>query len=227
MDEITKYQAALPFYNAAKQAIAKAHSVDEVLNIKDRAEQLRVAALQANDDELVSKAVEIKLRAKQRTVEMVQEGQKKGDVRKAGGHHCQGIPTMKEVGLDRRQLNDWKPLAQVTERELEKTCEVVKKRDGVVTEASVKREITLREKAEQEELARTVRIAERKKQQGNYRIPKPPISIQKKKEIALRIANAGYRELMKKIHPDHGGTNEEASQLSQVMTWLRRTIEVC
>lgn len=45
MDTITKYQAALPFYNAAKQAISKAHAVDEVLNIKAKQEPLTRAEI--------------------------------------------------------------------------------------------------------------------------------------------------------------------------------------
>lgn len=81
--------------------------------------------------ELVSKAVEIKLRAKQRTVEMVQEGQKKGDLRSQKDGQSRGnnpvtpSATLKEVGLSKQEVQRWKPLAIVTERQLEKTCEVV------------------------------------------------------------------------------------------------------
>lgn len=63
--------------------------------------------------------------------------QKKGDLKGHGGDRKskdQGayIPTLKDAGLSKEQIHDWKPLVSVTERQLEKTCEVVKKRDGVV-----------------------------------------------------------------------------------------------
>ena len=41
--------------------------------------------------------------------------------------------TLEEVGLSKQEVQRWKPLATITERQLEKTCEVVKERDGVLT----------------------------------------------------------------------------------------------
>lgn len=75
MENIIKYEAALPFYVAAKKALIKARSVDEVLNIKNAAEAARVYALLANDDELVKNALEIKMHAKARAGAMLKEGE--------------------------------------------------------------------------------------------------------------------------------------------------------
>jgi hypothetical protein len=77
-----------------------------------------------------------------------------------------------------------------------------------------------------EERERAARLAEMHRLSAGYHFPAPAFPIKLKKEIALKIANTGYRELMKKAHPDVGGSKDESAQLSQVMTWLRRTIEV-
>jgi hypothetical protein len=54
-----------------------------------------VYALQANDDELVNNAVEIKLHAKQRAGQMLQEGKKAGQIKtqKDNQPACTGIST--------------------------------------------------------------------------------------------------------------------------------------
>jgi hypothetical protein len=141
MDNIIKYQAALPFYNAAKQALVKARSVDEVLKIKNTAEAARVYALQANDDELVNNAVEIKLHAKQRAGQMLQEGKKNEQINKPHQKtSCTRVSTS-DIGITRNESSEFQKLAAVPERVLEKAITTVKKRDGVLTEAAVKREL--------------------------------------------------------------------------------------
>ena len=133
---------------------------------------------------------------------MLSEAVTRKEIRSAndGQSRCTSLSTPKprlpELGITRNESSDWQRLAKVPERVLEKVITIVKERDGVLTEAAVKREI-IPSKAYQE---REARIAERKKQQGNNIIPPPPITIKLKKEIALKIANAGYRELMKKAH---------------------------
>jgi hypothetical protein len=140
-----------------------------VLNIKDRAEAARVYGIQAHDDELINNAVEIKMRAKSRAGEMLIEGKKAGQIATKGQPEkkCDKPATLSQVGLTRKESAQYQQLAAVPEPELEKAIEVVKKRDGVLTEAAVKREI-LPSKAERE---RDARIAELKKQQGNNIIP--------------------------------------------------------
>ena len=50
-------------YDAARHALAEARSVDEMKDIKDRAEAIRAYGVQVNDTDMVSWASEIKLRA--------------------------------------------------------------------------------------------------------------------------------------------------------------------
>jgi ParB family chromosome partitioning protein len=64
---------ALVFYDAAKQAVAKAASVDEVKSIKDKAEAIRLYAQQQKDDDLERYAALIKTRAMRRLGELSAE----------------------------------------------------------------------------------------------------------------------------------------------------------
>lgn len=143
MNQLIKYEAALPFYIAARKALVKARSVDEVLKIKNTAEAARVYALQANDDEMVNNAVEIKLHAKQRAGQMLVEGKKTNDLAAKGQPEkkCTNPSTLSQVGITRNESSDWQKLAAVPEKVLEKAITVVKERDGVLTEAAVKREL--------------------------------------------------------------------------------------
>ena len=111
-----------------------------MLNIKNTAEAARVYALQANDDELVNNAVEIKIHAKQRAGQMLQEGKKQGELKKQGDSRLRGV-TISSTGITKDESSEFQKLAAVPSRTLEKAITVVKKRDGVLTEAAVKREL--------------------------------------------------------------------------------------
>ncbi len=64
----------LIFFDRAKQALIEAKSIDEVKDIRDKAEAMRLYARQAHDSlGMQNQCAEIKLRAERKLGEMFQE----------------------------------------------------------------------------------------------------------------------------------------------------------
>ena len=113
-------------YEAACQALAEAHDVDEVKPIMDKAAALQLYGKQANDPRLESMAAEIKLRAYRRIGEISAALDKSG-----GGANPQAtLPTggtskadaLKDAGISRSTANRCEQVAKIPEAEFEAYC---------------------------------------------------------------------------------------------------------
>jgi hypothetical protein len=86
-EEVMETSGALSIYEASKRALAEARNTVEVLDIKDKAETMRLFAIQTHNNELLAWAIEIKTRAKIRLGELLIESGRNGTRRKSGGDY--------------------------------------------------------------------------------------------------------------------------------------------
>lgn len=126
-------------YEAARHALAQAHRVDEVKDIRDKAAAMQVYAMQAKDSELIEMATDIKLRAERRAGELLREMPKNkgtrgtGDAnvgKSTGARDARGpvdsTPTLSALGITYDESSRWQKLAAMPEKQFEEKVTGVK-----------------------------------------------------------------------------------------------------
>lgn len=141
---------ALTKYDAARYALSVAVEVDEVKDIRDKAEAMAAYARQAKDTELVQWATEIKVRAERRAGQMLAEMPKaegaKGQLVSRGviGGNTMVPPinqakTLADIGITKNESSRWQKLAAVTDTQFEEAVAAAKEVAGEVTTAAMLR----------------------------------------------------------------------------------------
>lgn len=92
-------QQELVKYDAACRAVAEAKTIDEVLEINNRAEALRAYARQAKNRQIEIDAIEIRVRAERKLGELLLAIKRNGGL-KSGQNHLQKRVTMNDIGVD-------------------------------------------------------------------------------------------------------------------------------
>jgi hypothetical protein len=116
-------------YDAACRALAEAKSVDEVKDLRDKSEAMRVYAMQAKNKQLEVDAAEIRIRAERRLGEMIALQKKTVGLNQgAKGSSVTGSiktpvkddrPTLAEAGVDKKLSARAQKMAAIPEDEFE------------------------------------------------------------------------------------------------------------
>jgi hypothetical protein len=144
---------ALVRYEQARNALAECHKVDEVKDIRDKAEAMAAYARQAKDQELILWATEIKVRAERRAGEMLRGMAERGE-RATQGDGPKFDPanssieelvsdrpkTLEELGVNKRESHRWQALAAMPDEHFETAVATAKESAGQVTTAFMLRE---------------------------------------------------------------------------------------
>jgi hypothetical protein len=105
-------------YDAMQRAIIAAASVDEVKEIRDKAQALQKYAQQARNFDAERRAAQIRIRAELKTGELLKKAEKAkggGDIRKSKEHRSQresGAKTLEQLGITETQSSRWQTLAE-------------------------------------------------------------------------------------------------------------------
>lgn len=130
-------------YEQARYALAEAHRVDEVKDIRDKAEAMAAYARQAKDTELIQYATEIKVRAERRCGELLSTTEKRngGHAMKARSDDTTEVPqTLADMGITKDQSSRYQSLASMSDEHFETAVATAKATAGEVTTAFMLRE---------------------------------------------------------------------------------------
>ena len=151
-------------YNAARQALAEAHRVDEVKDIHDKAVAMQAYAKQAKDTELIGYATEIRLRAERRAGEILVEMEKhRGGRPTKTGSHEEPVLRLSDLDISKSQSSKWQRLAELPDDEFETKVERGKRKAVSVIDGTAKLE-RAEMRAQDEERVRSLSPA-----QGKFR----------------------------------------------------------
>jgi N6-adenosine-specific RNA methylase IME4 len=117
----------LALYDAARSALSSALRIDEVQQVRDQAERMRLYARQANDRGLMADAMEIQLRAERRLGELLIEAKAQGQIVAHRHKRSEGeqfpVVRLAEAGIGRKLSMKAQQLAEVPEAAFETVLE--------------------------------------------------------------------------------------------------------
>ncbi len=132
----SRMNTTLAHFNKAKQELALATSVDEVKEVRDKAEALRMYTKQQGESlEMQNQCAEIKLRAERRAGEILEDMPKNKGVRLGGNVIVPpgGEPKLEDIGISKNQSSQWQKIASLPEDVFENHIEETKANKGELT----------------------------------------------------------------------------------------------
>lgn len=127
--------------SAARRAVAEAKSVNELKNIRNQAEAIRYAAIQAGMNvEIINDAAEMKLYAERRAGGMLAELEKRdgGHASKARSQPATELPpTLEELGITKDESSNWQAIASLAQEVYDDAIEKLKAANKRLTTAGM------------------------------------------------------------------------------------------
>lgn len=131
-------------WDAMRFAIEQARSIDEVKQIRDKAQALLAYAKQQREShELQNSIAEIKIRAERRAGELLRETERAVP---RGSNQFKEVlpdethpPTLEDLGISRKQSHQWQKLAELPESQFEAEIEAVHESGVELTSAHMQR----------------------------------------------------------------------------------------
>jgi hypothetical protein len=148
-DEGASMSTQLVRYEAARSALAECQRVDEVKDIRDKAEAMAAYARQAKDTEMIQWATEIKVRAERKCGELLIDSVKTGERARNGDNQfttrtshdeTSSKKKLSDLGLNASQSSRYQQLATMSEAHFEAAVATAKDTAGQVTTAFMLRE---------------------------------------------------------------------------------------
>lgn len=135
------HKAPVVRISEVERALELATSLNEVKDIRDKAEALRIYSRRAGDSlDLQNRIAEIRIRAERRAGEILSRMDKNegGRPSKNSSHDERGFAaTLKELGISYSQSSRWQLIAHIPKEEFERHIQEVKSADKELTSAGV------------------------------------------------------------------------------------------
>lgn len=128
--------------SAAKNALAKASTFGDILEIRDKAAAIKVYMKSAGDSLAVqNQAAEIKLRAERKAGQLLSEMEKQNGSRGVGkkveGQDVSPLSTLSDLGITPKQSSRWQAEATVSEEDFDSLVDEINKSGEELTQASL------------------------------------------------------------------------------------------
>jgi N6-adenosine-specific RNA methylase IME4 len=139
--KVEPVNTSLAFFESAKQALAICATIDEVKEIRDRAEALRVYQRQSGESlTMQNQCCEIKLRAERRAGEILKGMPKQNGARGTGKkvESHDGTP-LSDLGINKNQSSRWQALADIPEPTFDEFIETTKSKGRELTSSCAHR----------------------------------------------------------------------------------------